>query len=57
VPTDLFASVPTATGGRNDMERRASTTPLRRPGTPEEIDCETHIKNAARVIPTASAGE
>lgn len=37
VPTDLFASAGGAVGGKNDMERRASTTPLRRAGTPEEI--------------------
>lgn len=37
VPTDLFASAASASGGKNDMERRASTTPLRRAGTPEEI--------------------
>jgi NAD(P)-dependent dehydrogenase (short-subunit alcohol dehydrogenase family) len=37
VPTDLFAAAATATGGKNDMEQRASTTPLRRAGRPEEI--------------------
>lgn len=37
VPTDLFAAAAGATGGKNDMERRASTTPLRRAGRPEEI--------------------
>ncbi len=37
VPTDLFANAATTTGGKNDMEQRASTTPLRRAGTPEEI--------------------
>lgn len=37
VPTDLFASAATATGGKNDMARRASTTPLRRAGTPADI--------------------
>ena len=37
VPTDLFAAAASATGGKNDMERRASTTPLRRAGRPEEI--------------------
>ena len=37
VPTDLFANVASATGGKNDMEQRASTTPLRRAGTAEEI--------------------
>jgi len=37
VPTDLFAAAATAVGGKNDMVARASTTPLRRAGTPEEI--------------------
>ena len=37
VPTDLFAAAASATGGKNDMERRASTTPLRRPGTPADV--------------------
>lgn len=37
VPTDLFAAAAGATGGKNDMEARAATTPLRRAGTPEEI--------------------
>ena len=37
VPTDLFAAAATTTGGKNDMEQRASTTPLRRAGTAEEI--------------------
>lgn len=37
VPTDLFAAAATSAGGKNDMPRRASTTPLRRAGTPEEI--------------------
>lgn len=37
VPTDLFGSAADAVGGKNDMEKRASTTPLRRAGTPEEI--------------------
>ncbi len=37
VPTDLFAAAAGTTGGKNDMEQRASTTPLRRAGTPEEI--------------------
>jgi NAD(P)-dependent dehydrogenase (short-subunit alcohol dehydrogenase family) len=37
VPTDLFADAATHTGGKNDMERRASTTPLRRAGRAEEI--------------------
>jgi NAD(P)-dependent dehydrogenase (short-subunit alcohol dehydrogenase family) len=37
VPTDLFAAAASNTGGKNDMEQRASTTPLRRAGRPEEI--------------------
>lgn len=37
VPTDLFAAAATTSGGKNDMERRASTTPLRRAGTAHEI--------------------
>lgn len=37
VPTDLFAADATAIGGKDDMELRASTTPLRRAGRPEEI--------------------
>jgi len=37
VPTELFASAGDTVGGKGDMERRASTTPLRRAGTPEEI--------------------
>lgn len=37
VPTELFAAAATTQGGRNDMERRAMTTPLRRAGRPEEI--------------------
>jgi NAD(P)-dependent dehydrogenase (short-subunit alcohol dehydrogenase family) len=37
VPTDLFAAAATTTGGKNDMEQRASTTPLRRAGTADEI--------------------
>lgn len=37
VPTELFASASENTGGKNDMVQRASTTPLRRAGTPEEI--------------------
>jgi NAD(P)-dependent dehydrogenase (short-subunit alcohol dehydrogenase family) len=37
VPTDLFAAAATTTGGKNDMERRAGTTPLRRAGSPGEI--------------------
>jgi NAD(P)-dependent dehydrogenase (short-subunit alcohol dehydrogenase family) len=37
VPTDLFAGAGSTTGGGGDMARRATTTPLRRPGTPDEI--------------------
>jgi len=37
VPTELFAAAPSTTGGKNDMEQRASTTPLRRAGTAAEI--------------------
>jgi NAD(P)-dependent dehydrogenase (short-subunit alcohol dehydrogenase family) len=37
VPTDLFAATPDAPGGKADMTRRASTTPLRRAGTPDDI--------------------
>jgi NAD(P)-dependent dehydrogenase (short-subunit alcohol dehydrogenase family) len=37
VPTGLFAANATAVGGGGDMVRRASTSPLRRAGTPEEI--------------------
>lgn len=37
VPTDLFAAAASTRGGRNDMEIRAATTPLRRAGTAEEI--------------------
>jgi NAD(P)-dependent dehydrogenase (short-subunit alcohol dehydrogenase family) len=37
VPTNLFAAAATAAGGKNDMEQRASTTPLRRAGTPADV--------------------
>lgn len=37
VPTELFAAAATTSGGKNDMTRRASTTPLRRAGTADEI--------------------
>jgi NAD(P)-dependent dehydrogenase (short-subunit alcohol dehydrogenase family) len=37
VPTDLFAASPDAVGGRDDMARRASSTPLRRAGTGDDI--------------------
>lgn len=41
VPTDLFAAAAGTVGGKNDMERRASTTPLRRAGTPADIAAVT----------------
>ena len=37
VPTELFAAAATNRGGKNDMERRAATTPLRRAGSVDEI--------------------
>jgi NAD(P)-dependent dehydrogenase (short-subunit alcohol dehydrogenase family) len=37
VPTELFAAAASASGGKNDMVQRASTTPLRRAGTAAEI--------------------
>ena len=38
VPTELFAGAGgSAVGGGGDMAQRATTTPLRRPGTPDEI--------------------
>ena len=37
VPTDLFAAAAGTRGGKNDMEARASTTPLRRAGAASEI--------------------
>lgn len=37
VPTELFASAGDAAGGGGDMAHRATTAPLRRPGTPDEI--------------------
>jgi NAD(P)-dependent dehydrogenase (short-subunit alcohol dehydrogenase family) len=37
VPTELFAATPDARGGKADMTRRASTTPLRRAGTTDDI--------------------
>ena len=37
VPTELFAGAGGATGGGSDMAHRATTTPLRRPGSPDEI--------------------
>ena len=41
VPTGLFAAAASAVGGMNDMVRRASTTPLRRAGTADEIAAVT----------------
>ena len=41
VPTGLFAAAASAVGGKNDMVRRASTTPLRRAGTADEIAAVT----------------
>lgn len=37
VPTDLFAATPEVAGGRDDMARRASSTPLRRAGTGADV--------------------
>lgn len=37
VPTALFAGAGDGPGGGDDMARRAATTPLRRPGTGDEI--------------------
>ena len=37
VPTELFAATPDAPGGKDDMSKRASTTPLRRAGTGDDI--------------------
>lgn len=37
VPTELFAAAGGATGGGSDMAHRATTTPMRRAGRPEEI--------------------
>ncbi|MDY7084875.1 MAG: SDR family oxidoreductase [Actinomycetota bacterium] len=37
VPTDLFAATPAAAGGKDDMSRRASSTPLRRAGTGDDV--------------------
>ena len=37
VPTDLFAATPQVAGGRDDMARRASSTPLRRAGTGDDV--------------------
>jgi len=37
VPTELFAAAAGTSGGKNDMVQRASTTPLRRAGSADEI--------------------
>jgi len=37
VPTELFAAAAGTAGGKNDMVQRASTTPLRRAGSADEI--------------------
>jgi NAD(P)-dependent dehydrogenase (short-subunit alcohol dehydrogenase family) len=37
VPTALFAGAGDAVGGGSDMAQRATTTPLRRPGEPDEV--------------------
>jgi NAD(P)-dependent dehydrogenase (short-subunit alcohol dehydrogenase family) len=37
VPTDLFAATPDVSGGKDDMSRRAGSTPLRRAGTGDDI--------------------
>jgi NAD(P)-dependent dehydrogenase (short-subunit alcohol dehydrogenase family) len=37
IPTKLFAAGGGAPGGGSDMERRGTTTPMRRVGTPEEV--------------------
>src|SRR5690606_28224369 len=37
VPTALFAGAGSGPGGGDDMARRAATSPLRRPGTGDEI--------------------
>jgi len=37
VPTELFAATPDVPGGLDDMTRRASTTPLRRAGTGDDV--------------------
>lgn len=37
VPTDLFAATPDVAGGKDDMSRRAGSTPLRRAGTGADV--------------------
>lgn len=37
VPTDLFAATPDVAGGKDDMSRRAGSTPLRRAGTGDDV--------------------
>jgi len=37
VPTDLFAGSPAESGGKEDMVRRAGSTPLRRAGTGDDV--------------------
>ena len=37
VPTDLFAATPDVPGGKDDMSRRAGSTPLRRAGTGDDV--------------------
>jgi NAD(P)-dependent dehydrogenase (short-subunit alcohol dehydrogenase family) len=37
VPTELFAATPDVSGGKDDMSRRASSTPLRRAGTGDDV--------------------
>ncbi|WP_408598459.1 SDR family NAD(P)-dependent oxidoreductase [Pseudomonas sp. PLMAX] len=37
IPTELFASNKSSTGGGNDMVQRGTTVPMRRVGTPDEI--------------------
>ena len=38
VPTDLFAATPDVAGGKDDMSRRAGSTPLRRAGTGDDVE-------------------
>ncbi|MFF5289670.1 SDR family NAD(P)-dependent oxidoreductase [Paractinoplanes globisporus] len=37
VPTGLFAATPEVAGGKDDMSRRAASTPLRRAGTGDDV--------------------